>query len=494
MTYIIKGKNSDYLLTVGCEIHAQVASESKLFSRAPASFGAAQNSQVSLVDAAFPGMLPVINQKCVEQAVRTGLGINAQINLHSAFDRKNYFYADLPQGYQISQFFAPIVGEGFIEIEVADDDGASSGKAATMKKKIRIERIHLEQDAGKSIHDQDPHCTLIDLNRSGVALMEIVSKPDLSSPAEAAEYVKQIRAIVRALGTSDGDMEKGNLRCDANVSVRKVGVDELGTRCEIKNLNSMRNIARAIEFEAARQVEILENGGVINQETRLFDALNGETRTLRNKENAMDYRYFPDPDLPPLVLSQEFVDAIKNSLPELPNDRKARYARNYGINEYDAGVIVMEEEICNYFETLVSKHDAKLSISWLTVELCGRMNKLGLNFSNVKVSALQLSGLLDLIKDGSISAKIAKEVLDLMIETGEEAAKIVEAKGFKQVSDTGAIDKIIDEVLAQNQQSVDDFKAGKERAFGFLIGQIMKVSKGQANPAVVNELLKKKLG
>ena len=497
MTYTIKGKNNIYEVVIGCEIHAQVASHSKLFSRAPASFGAPQNSQVSLVDAAFPGMLPVINEECVKQAVKTGFGINAQINLRSVFDRKNYFYADLPQGYQISQFLEPIVGEGFVEIDVEENDvndgKRNSGGKNYIKKTIRVERIHLEQDAGKSIHDQDPKCTLIDLNRSGVALMEIVSKPDMSSPAEAAEYVKKIRAIVRALGTSDGDMEKGNLRCDANVSVRKVGEQKLGTRCEIKNLNSMRNIARAIEFEAARQVEIIENGGVISQETRLFDALNGETRTMRSKEDAMDYRYFPDPDLPPLVLTQEFVDAIKSSLPELPDAKKMRYVTDYGISEYDAGVLVFDSDISSYFEKLIAKHEPKLSITWLTVELFGRMNKLGINFENLKITPEQLSGLLDLIKDGSISGKIAKDVLDFMIESGETAAKIVEAKGFKQVSDLGAIEKIIDEVLAKNQQSVDDFKAGKERAFGFLIGQIMKESKGQANPAVVNELLKKKL-
>jgi len=483
MTYTIKGKTNNYELVVGCEIHAQVASQSKLFSRAATAFGAAQNSQVSLVDAAFPGMLPVINEKCVELAVRTGLGINAQINLKSAFDRKNYFYADLPQGYQISQFFQPIVGEG--EVEIVNEDAA--------KKIIRVERIHLEQDAGKSIHDQDPKCTLIDLNRSGVALMEIVSKPDMSSPTEAMEYVKKIRAIVRALETCDGDMEKGNMRCDANVSVRLVGEKKLGTRCEIKNLNSMRNIGRAIEYEAARQVEILENGGIISQETRLFDAISGETRTMRSKEDAMDYRYFPDPDLPSLVITQEFVDAIRASLPELPDAKKARYISDFNIPEYDAGVITSDAEICKYFETLIKKHEAKLAVTWLTVELGGRINKLGLNFENVKTTAEQLSGLLDLIKDGSISGKIAKDVLDFMIESGADAAKIVEEKGFKQVSDTGAIEKIIDDVMANNPQFVADYRGGKDKLFGFFVGQVMKESRGQANPAVVNELLKKKL-
>jgi len=483
MTYTIQGKNNVYELVVGCEIHAQVASNSKLFSRAATEFGAAQNSQVSLVDAAMPGMLPVINEECVKQAVKTGLGINAQINLRSIFDRKNYFYPDLPQGYQISQFLDPIVGEGSVEITL--EDGS--------KKIIRVERIHLEQDAGKSIHDQHPTMSLIDLNRCGVALMEIVSKPDMNSPFEATEYVKAIRLLVRSLETCDGDMEKGNLRCDANVSVRKVGVKTLGTRCEIKNLNSMRNIGRAIEFEAARQVEILENGGEISQETRLFDAINGETRTMRSKEDAMDYRYFPDPDLPPLVLSQEFVDAIKKSLPELPQAKKLRYMTEFGIPEYDAGVLTADTGISTYFEKLIQKHEAKICVTWLTVELFGRMNKLGINFENLKVSAEKLVELLDLIKSGEISGKIAKDVLDFMIESGESASQIVAAKGLKQNSDTGSLEKIIDEVIAKNAQMHADYKSGKDKLFGFFVGQVMKESKGQANPTMVNELLKKKL-
>ncbi len=486
--YIVKGKNNDFEIVVGCEIHAQVASNSKLFSRAEASFGAPQNSQVSLVDAAMPGMLPVINEECVKQAIKTGLGINAQINLVSVFDRKNYFYPDLPQGYQISQFLQPIVGEGHVEIDV---DDVSTGEK--YKKTIRIERIHLEQDAGKSIHDQDPNCSLIDLNRSGVALMEIVSKPDISSPQEAADYVKKIRAIVRALGTSDGDMEKGNLRCDANVSVRLIGEKKLGTRCEIKNLNSMRNIARAIEFEAARQVAIIENGGTISQETRLFDAIVGDTRTMRSKEDAMDYRYFPDPDLPPLVLTQEYVDAIKASLPELPQAKKERYVRELQIPEYDAGVLTMDDDLCQYFEKLIAKHEPKICLTWLTVELLGRMNKMNISFENLKVDANKMIGLLDLIKSGEISGKIAKDVLDFMIETGDEAALIVEQKGFKQVSDLGAIEKIIDEVLATNPEKLAEFRSGKDKLFGFFVGQVMKESKGQANPNVVNDLLKKKL-
>ncbi len=481
MTYTIQGKNNVYELVVGCEIHAQVASQSKLFSRAATVFGAPQNSQVSLVDAALPGMLPTINEECVKQAVKTGLGINAQINLRSVFDRKNYFYPDLPQGYQISQFLDPIVLGGVVEITL--EDGS--------KKNINVERIHLEQDAGKSIHDQHPSLSLIDLNRSGIALMEIVSKPDMRSPFEAAEYVKTIRSIVRALGTSDGDMEKGNLRCDANVSVRKVGEEKLGTRCEIKNLNSMRNIARAIEFEAARQVEILENGGKIDQETRLFDALNGETRTMRSKEDAMDYRYFPDPDLPPLVLTQEFVDEIRNSLPELPAAKKERYIKELGVPEYDAGVITNDGELTEFFEKLIQKHEAKLVITWLTVEMFGRMNKLGINFENLKINSDQLSGLLDLIKSGAISGKIAKDVLDIMIESGEEAALIVEAKGWKQVSDSGAIDKIVAEVVAANEKQFAEYLAGNERLHGFFVGQIMKASKGQANPQLANDCLTK---
>lgn len=483
MTYTIEGKSGKYEVVIGCEIHAQVASKSKLFSRSSTTFGAAQNSQVSLIDAALPGMLPIINEFCVYQAVKTGLGINAKINLKSIFDRKNYFYADLPQGYQISQFSDPIVGEGAVEIDLENGE----------KKTIRIERIHLEQDAGKSIHDQHPTLSLIDLNRCGVALMEIVSKPDMSSPFEAASYVKTIRSIVRALETSDGDMEKGNLRCDANVSVRKLGEEKLGTRCEIKNLNSMRNIARAIEFEANRQVEILENGGKINQETRLFDALNGETRTMRSKEDAMDYRYFPDPDLPPLVLSAEFVEEIKKSLPELPETKKQRYIKELAISDYDAGVLTSDLEISAFFEKLTAKHEAKLCVTWLTVELFGRLNKLGINFENSPINADGLIELLDLIKSGEISGKIAKDVLDLMIAENKSAKKIVEEKGLKQVSDDSAIEKIIDEVLAANPNQLADYKGGQEKLFGFFVGQVMKASKGQANPAMVNELLKRKL-
>ncbi len=483
MTYIIQGKNDNYEVVIGCEIHAQVASNSKLFSRAATKFGAPQNSQVSLVDAGFPGALPTINEECVKQAIKTGLGINGTINLKSVFDRKNYFYPDLPNGYQISQFFHPIVSEGFTEITLENGE----------RKRINIERIHLEQDAGKLIHDQHPTLSLIDLNRAGVALMEIVSKPDMSSPFEASEYVKAIRSIVRALGTCDGDMEKGNLRCDANVSVRKVGEKTLGTRCEIKNINSMRNIMRAIEFEAARQVKMIENGEKVSQETRLFDAISGETRTMRSKEDAMDYRYFPDPDLPCLVFDQNYVDEIRKSLPELPAAKKDRYVKEFKISEYDAGVLTADTEISAYFEELIKKHEAKLSVTWLTVELFGRMNKLGISFENLKVKAQNLIELLDLIKSGEISGKIAKDVLDAMIESGDSASKIVESKGLKQVSDSGELEKIIDAVIAKNPQMVADYNSGKDKLFGFFVGQVMKESKGQANPGMVNDLLIKKL-
>ena len=484
MTYLLQGKNNNtYEIVIGCEIHAQIASDSKLFSRASTTFGSEQNSQVSLIDCAMPGTLPTLNVKCVEQAVKTGLGINAKINLESIFDRKNYFYPDLPQGYQISQFSHPIVGEGAVEIELENGE----------KKTINIERIHLEQDAGKSIHDQHPSLSLIDLNRSGVGLMEIVSKPDMSSPFEASQYVKTIRAIMRSLGTCDGDMEKGNLRCDANISVRLVGESKLGTRCEIKNLNSMRNISRAIEFEAKRQIEIIENGSAIKQETRLFDAVTGETRTMRSKEDAMDYRYFPDPDLPPLVLTQDFVDNIKKSLNELPQARKQRYVDELAIAEYDASVITADGQTIIYFEELIKKHEPKLCVTWLTVELFGRMNKLSLNFENLKVKASDLINLLDLIKSGEISGKIAKDVLDIMIETGESASQIVENKGLKQVSDIGALEKIIAEVLKNNPENLAKYQSGDEKLFGFFVGQIMKQSKGQANPQLVNKILKEKI-
>ncbi len=480
---LIKGNTGEWELVIGLEVHAQVKSESKLFSGASTRFGAEPNTQVSLVDAAMPGMLPVINEYCVEQAVRTGLGLKAQINLHSVFDRKNYFYADLPQGYQISQFLEPIVGKGTIVLDMPDGSTRAVG----------VTRIHLEQDAGKSMHDQSPDSTFIDLNRAGVALMEIVSEPDLRSAEEAGEYLKKLRIILRYLGSCDGDMEKGSMRCDANVSVRRPG-DKLGTRCEIKNLNSIRNVIHAINYEANRQIGIIEGGGTINQETRLYDANKDETRTMRSKEEAHDYRYFPDPDLYPLVLEQAFVNSVANDMPELPDAKKDRYMRTLGLSPYDAGVLVADKASADYFEEVAGGHDPKLAASWVTAELFGRLNRAGKLIEECPVSAAQLSGLLRLIEDDTISGKIAKDVLDLMFETGKDAAAIVEEKGLRQVTDTGAIEKIIDEVLDANPNEVAAYKAGKDKLFGFFVGQVMKLSQGKANPAAVNGILKKKLG
>jgi aspartyl-tRNA(Asn)/glutamyl-tRNA(Gln) amidotransferase subunit B len=482
MSGIIKGNTGNWEMVIGLEVHAQVASNSKLFSGAATEFGAEPNTQVSLVDAAMPGMLPVINGYCVEQAVKTGLGIAAAINLRSVFDRKNYFYADLPQGYQISQFLEPIVGKGEVHLDMPD------GSIKT----VGVTRIHLEQDAGKSMHDQSPDSTFIDLNRSGVALMEIVSEPDMRSPEEAAEYMKKLRSIVRYLGTCDGDMEKGSMRCDANVSVRKAGAG-YGTRCEIKNLNSIRNIIRAIEFEAKRQVEILESGGKIDQETRLFDANTGETRTMRSKEDAHDYRYFPDPDLLPLVLEPAFVEKIRGTLPELPDQKKKRYIESFGLSAYDASVLVADKASAEYFEEVANDNDPKLAANWITAELFGRLNKNGKAIEESPVTAAKLAGLLKLITDNTISGKIAKDVLDLMMETGKDAAAIVAEKGLKQVTDTGAIEKAIDDVLAANADKVAEYRSGKDKLFGFFIGQVMKATGGKANPAMLNDLLKKKL-
>lgn len=483
MNQIIKGNTGDWEIVIGLEVHAQVTSKSKLFSGASTAFGAEPNSQVSLIDAAMPGMLPVINKFCIEQGIKTGLGIKAQINLNSVFDRKNYFYADLPQGYQISQFSRPIVGEGEITIDLEDGSNRTIG----------VERIHLEQDAGKSLHDQSPVHSFIDLNRSGICLMEIVSKPDMRSSLEAAEYMKKLRSILRYLETCDGDMEKGSLRCDANISVRPVGETQLGTRCEIKNLNSIRFLTKAIDYEAERQVDIIENGGTIDQETRLFDPNKGETRTMRSKEDAHDYRYFPDPDLLQLNLDEAFVTKIKAELPELPDEKKARYMEELNLSAYDASVIVADKETAAYFETVTKKHDAKLAANWITAELFGRLNKNSLSITESPVSAEKLSGLLDLIKDNTISGKIAKEVFDIMFETGDNANEIVEEKGLKQVTDTGAIETIIDEVLSQNQDKVTEYRSGKDKLFGFFVGQTMKASGGKANPQAVNEILKKKL-
>lgn len=483
MVRIVKGKTANWEVVIGLEVHAQINTKSKLFSRSSTEFGVGQNKNVAFFDIAAPGQLPVINKFAVKQAVKTGLGINGHINLVSNFDRKNYFYADLPQGYQITQLYTPIVENGHLDIEL--EDGSM--------KKIEIERIHIEQDAAKSIHDQHPSKSFIDLNRCGVALMEIVSKPDLRGSEEAVLYVKKLRSIVRALGTCNGDMEKSNLRCDANVSVRKVGEEEYGTRCEIKNLNSMKNIAAAIDYEAERHVEILENGGSIGQETRLFDALTGDTRTMRSKEDAIDYRYFPDPDLPPLHITEEFVREIKQSMPELPYEKKERYINELGLSEYDAGVLTSDSYISAYFEELIKKHDAKISVNWLTVELFGRLNKTNTFLEESIITADKLSKLLDLIVSNVISGKIAKDVLDIMLETGDDAEKIVEERGLKQVTDTGAIEKIVDEILAANGDKVEQYKSGKDKLFGFFVGQTMKATKGKANPQVVNEILKKKL-
>jgi aspartyl-tRNA(Asn)/glutamyl-tRNA(Gln) amidotransferase subunit B len=487
--YLISGRTGDWEVVMGLEVHAQVSSNSKLFSGAPTAFGNDPNTNVSLVDAAMPGMLPVINKFCVEQAVKTGLGLNAEINLWSRFDRKNYFYPDLPQGYQISQYKHPIVGEGQIEVETDE------GYAFT----VGIERLHLEQDAGKSIHDLDPNATYVDLNRSGVALMEIVSKPDIRSPAEAAAYVKKLRSILIALGTCDGDMEKGNLRADVNVSVRKPGGD-LGTRCEIKNVNSFRFIQLAAEYEARRQIDILEDGGKIDQETRLYNADKNVTRSMRSKEDAHDYRYFPDPDLLPLELSGAFVESVRAKLPELPDQKRARFVKDYGLKEYDAGVLASDAEKAAYFEAVARGRDARLAANWVTQDLFGYLNKEGLELVDSPVSADQLGGLIDLIANDTISGKIAKDVFQKMVATGDTAAKIVDREGLKQVTDMGAIEKVIDEVLAANPKQVEEVKAQraagheKPKTLGWLVGQIMKASGGKANPAAVNEILTRKLG
>lgn len=483
MVSIIHGNTGDWELVIGLEIHAQIASKSKLFSGSSTSFGSEPNSQVSFVDAAMPGMLPVINEYCVEEAVKTGLAINAEINLHSVFDRKNYFYADLPQGYQISQFLEPIVGKGLVVVDMPDGS----------KKDVGITRIHLEQDAGKSLHDQNPTSSYIDLNRSGVALMEIVTEPDIRSSEEAGEFMKKLRNILRYIGTCEADMEKGMLRCDANVSVRKAG-GEMGTRCEIKNLNSIRNIMRAIEYEAERQVEILESGGAIDQETRLFNADTGMTKTMRSKEDAHDYRYFPDPDLLPLDISQEFVDKIRATLPELPDVKKDRYVKDYGLSEYDASVLVSDKDTAAFFEeTLTGGHDAKLVCNWIAGDFFAMLNKSGKTIENSPISAKQLGDMIGLIENNTISGKIAKEVFEIMFESGEDAEKIVEDKGLKQVTDSGAIEKIIDEVIAANPDKVAEFKSGKDKLFGFFVGQVMKLSQGKANPQIVNDILKSKL-
>jgi aspartyl-tRNA(Asn)/glutamyl-tRNA(Gln) amidotransferase subunit B len=479
---LIEGRTGKWEIILGLEVHAQVISESKLFSGASTTFGAEPNSQVSLVDAAFPGMLPVINKRCVEQAVRTGLGLKAEINLKSVFDRKNYFYADLPAGYQISQYTQPIVGKGIITLDLPDG----------VKRHVGITRLHLEQDAGKSLHDQHPTKSYIDLNRSGIALMEIVSEPDMRTSEEAAAYLKKLRSILRYLGTCDGNMEEGSMRCDVNVSVRKPG-DPLGTRCEIKNVNSIRYVQQAIEYEARRQIEIIEDGGTIKQETRLYDPGKGETRSMRSKEHAHDYRYFPDPDLLPLVLDPDWVNEIKATLPELPDEKRARFSRDYGLSDYDAGVLVSEKEVGAFYESVAKGRDPKLAANWVMGDLAGLLNKAGKGIADSPVSADALGGLIDLIADNTISGRIAKDVFAEMFETGKPAKDIVEAKGLRQVTDTGAIDAAIDDIMAKNADKVAEYRGGKDKLLGFFVGQVMKATGGKANPALLNERLKAKL-
>jgi aspartyl-tRNA(Asn)/glutamyl-tRNA(Gln) amidotransferase subunit B len=478
---LVKGATGDWEVVIGLEVHAQVASKAKLFSGASTEFGGEPNSHVSPVDAAMPGMLPVINEACIAQAVRTGLGLNAKINLVSVFDRKNYFYPDLPQGYQISQYKRPVVGEGAVEIDV---DGATL--------KVGIERLHLEQDAGKSIHDQHPEYTLVDLNRSGVGLMEIVSKPDLRSAKQAQAYVSKLRSILRYLGTCDGDMEKGNLRADVNVSVRRPGAD-LGTRCEIKNVNSIRFIGQAIDYEARRQIEIIEDGGVIEQETRLFDSAKGVTRSMRSKEEAHDYRYFPDPDLLPLELTQEYVEGLRQGLPELPDAKKARFMQSLKLSAYDADVLVAERESAEFFEVVAKGRDGKIAANWVINELFGRLNKEGLDVAASPVTAGQLGAIIDLVASDAISGKIAKDVFEIVWSEGGDPAEIVEKRGLKQVTDTGAIEAAVDAVIAANRDKVAAVQA-KPAMLGWFVGQVMKSTGGKANPQAVNELLKKKLG
>ncbi|HMA56394.1 MAG TPA: Asp-tRNA(Asn)/Glu-tRNA(Gln) amidotransferase subunit GatB [Pseudolabrys sp.] len=479
---LIKGATGDWEVVIGMEIHAQVTSQSKLFSGASTEFGGAPNSHVSLVDAAMPGMLPVINEECVRQAIRTGLGLKAKINLRSVFDRKNYFYPDLPQGYQISQYKSPIVGEGAVTVDLEGGDSVVVG----------IERVHLEQDAGKSLHDRHPACSYVDLNRSGVALMEIVSKPDLRSADEAKAFITKLRSILRYLGTCDGDMEKGSLRADVNVSVRRPG-EPLGTRCEIKNVNSIRFIGQAIEHEARRQIEVIEDGGTIDQETRLFDATRGETRSMRSKEEAHDYRYFPDPDLLPLEFDQPYVDALAANLPELPDGKKARFMRDFSLSAYDAGVLVAERETAEFFEAVAKGRDGKAAANWVINELFGRLNREGKTVASSPVSADQLGALLDLIRDGTISGKIAKDLFELVWNEGGNPRELVEQRGMKQVTDTAAIEKVVDEIIAGNPDKVTDAKSNP-KAIGWFVGQVMKSSGGKASPQAVNDILKRKLG
>jgi aspartyl-tRNA(Asn)/glutamyl-tRNA(Gln) amidotransferase subunit B len=479
---LIEGATGKWEIVIGMEVHAQVLSKAKLFSGASAAYGADPNAHVSFVDAAMPGMLPVINRFCVEQAVRTGLGLKAQINKYSVFDRKNYFYPDLPAGYQISQYKQPIVGEGVVIVDMP------GGKSI----QVGIERLHLEQDAGKSLHDQHPDQSFVDLNRAGVALMEIVSKPDLRSSEEAAAYLKKLRAIVRYLGTCDGNMDEGSMRADVNVSVRRPG-GPLGTRCEIKNVNSMRFVAAAVEYEARRQVDIIEAGGTIKQETRLYDNKKNETRSMRSKEEAHDYRYFPDPDLLPLEFDDAFIAKIKASLPELPDDKKDRFIREYGLSPYDAGVLISERESAGFFEQVAKGRDAKLAANWVINELFGRLNKEDKPITESPISATAMGSIVSLISDGTISGKIAKDVFEIVWTEGGDPAQIVEKRGMKQVTDMGAIEAAVDQVIAANPQKVEQAKA-KPSMIGWFVGQVMQATGGKANPQAVNEIIKKKLG
>jgi aspartyl-tRNA(Asn)/glutamyl-tRNA(Gln) amidotransferase subunit B len=480
--YLVDGEKGKWEVIIGLEVHAQVTSNSKLFSGSSTKFGTEPNTQVSLIDAAFPGMLPVINEFCVQQAIKTGLGLNAKINLHSVFDRKNYFYADLPQGYQISQYKKPIVGEGEITLDLP------SGS-----KKIGIERLHLEQDAGKSIHDLDPSNTFVDLNRSGVALMEIVSKPDLRSPDEVNIYVKKLRSIMRYLGTCDGNMQEGSLRADVNVSVRKEGDTNFGTRCEIKNVNSIKFMQMAIIYESKRQIKLLESGKKIDQETRLFDTKKNETRSMRSKEDAHDYRYFPDPDLLPLNLDKDLIDKIKKSLPELPDQKKERFISEHSLTPYEANILVSEKEISDYFEEVIKKSDKKLAKNWIMGDLFASLNEKNISISDSPVTSNKMAQLIESISSGIISGRTAKEVFEIMKETGEEPKKIIESKGLQQKSDPKELENIIDKIILDNKDKVAQYKSGKDKLFGFFVGQVMKVSGGKANPQLVNEILKQKL-
>ena len=480
--YYLKGEKGEYEVVIGLEVHAQVLSKSKLFSPSETKFGSEPNSQVSLVDAAMPGMLPVINKFCIEQAVKTGLGLNAQINSFSKFDRKNYFYADLPQGYQISQFKYPIVGEGKVILDMPYGT-----------KEVGIERLHLEQDAGKSMHDQDPNNSYVDLNRSGIALMEIVSKPDLRSPSQVGEYIKKLRSIMRYLNTCDGNMEQGSLRADVNVSVRKKGSKEFGTRCEIKNVNSIKFMQQAIEYEARRQIDVIEDGKNIDQETRLFDTKKQETRSMRSKEDAHDYRYFPDPDLLPLQLEEGYIENLKKDLPELPDQKKQRLISDFKLSSYEASVIISDQAVSSYYEEVAKNSDYKLAATWLMGELFATLNKEGKEISESPVSAKNLAQMINLIKDGTISGKIAKTIFEEMVKHDGDPSKIVEEKGLKQTSDPNEIENTIDKILSSNQDKVQQYKSGKEKLFGFFVGQVMKEMKGKGNPGMINDILKNKL-